>query len=484
MLDFDENELRVLNLSHYNQTIFGDINLRAAVGVNGGYHENTIIDGYHEAVEILYQSVQICSDTVLVKIRECLSDRFLKDSAPDITKMLNQFKIKNDNSEVKKLVTEIIKEQYEFVILQIVNTAKLEFGFIAAVDSVVYPIMFCARHSIELCLKWLLRQICCIKIIKENKNIFIKFRTAVNEEERKKYFTQLKNIWKRLEVEPKIKTHDIKKLCDLICQHYRIDKNIKKSFDIILPHLGDYFIDPAGDAFRYWNDTEGEPNLESRNIRLISLDIFKKKYDIIYNKFIELCCLVNSVKIAIEQTNTFTKILSRWQIEEIAKNLPQKSTWNNDLLAIKQQIKNKYGLSSQEFNKALDIIQSHREFCVYIGMEIPFKTFSDSSIENYIQYVNGVLDESEICKLLSFDDYILLLTFLDMSGRVRDENGFLYFSEQLDNVYDDYKLRLLEPQSWDFVQLKNNYDEIIQGMKRCGQQTYIEKLQKTKGLSR
>ena len=486
MFDFKEDEVRVLMLSHYNQTCYGNIQLRAAVGVNGGYGENTINDGYHDAVEILYHSVansnQLCSDTVLTKIRECLSDTFLKDIDSDIARMFNQFKTNKDDSELKRLVADIIKEQYTTVLRQIVDTAKVELGFVSSADPMVYPIIFCARHSIELCLKWLLKQIRWIKILKENKKLFINYRTATNEEDSIRYATQLENKREHLEVEMKTKTHDIKKLCNLICEHYEIDVNIKKCFDIILPYLSDYFIDPAGDVFRYWNDNSGAPNLESRDIRLISLDIFKEKYDIIYNKIIELFYLVNEVKIAIERTGTFTKSLSRWQIKEIARKLPQRSAWNNDLAGTKQQIVDEYGLSSREFSEALNIIQDNREFCVYIGMEIQFENFSETSIENYVQFINGTLDEKQICNLLSFDDYILLMTFWDMSGRVTDNNGFPYFTEELDSIYADYKSRLLIPESYEYVQLKNNYDRIIQGMKRCGQQTYVEKLQKATEL--
>lgn len=189
---------------------------------------------------------------------------------------------------------------------------------------------------------------------------------------------------------------------------------------------------------------------------------------------------MDSVKIALDKTNTFTKTLSRWQIEEIAKKLPPKSAWKNGLSIIKQQIIDDYGLSSHEFSETLNIIKNHREFCVYIGMEIQFENFSDSSIENYIKYVNGILDDNDICKLLSFDDYILLLTFLELSKR-ECENRFLYFSEQLDSIYNDYKERLLTPKPHDFFILKNNYSSIIQGMERCGQQAYIAKLQKQKG---
>lgn len=480
MENFNRDELCVLKLSPYNQISYGNIFLKASVGVNGGYGENVITDGYHEAVETLYQSIQTNNDSVLVKIRESLSDRYLKEKDLDNIKIFSSFKVKNDDLELKKLVEEIIKEKYEFVLEKIVNTIKLEFGFFNAADSAVYPIIFCARHSIELCLKWLLRHICQIKIVKENKSVFIKFRNATNEEDKKKYGTQIENIIKCLET--KVKTHNVEKLCDLICKYYTIDTSIKKGFDIILPHLCDYFIDPAGDVFRYFNDTEGTPNLESKGIELISLETFKKKYDIIYNKLTELCWLVARVETAIKETDTFTKTLSRWQIEEIAKKLPPKSTWADDLPAKKQQIMEEYGLSSREFGEALDIIKNHREFCVYIGMEIQFKTFSDSSIENYIKYVNGILDESEICKLLLPNDYILLLTFYDMAGRVGDGNGFSYLSERLDSVYDDYKSRLLEPYSPNFLALKNNYCNIIKGMTKCGQQTYIKKLEKTRAL--
>lgn len=486
MFDFDEDEVRVLKLSHYNQTRYGDTQLRAAVGVNGGYGENTINDGYHDAVEILYQSVanstQLCSDAMLVKIREHLSDTFLKDVDSNIARMRTQHKADKDDSELKKLVEEIIKEQYTIVLRQIVGDVIDELDFVNLTDPMVYPIIFCARHSIELCLKWLLRQISSIKIIKENKKLFINYKTATNEADIISYSTQLENKYECLGIEIKTKTHDIEKLCELICEYYDVDVNIKKFFDIILPYLSDYFIDPAGDVFRYWNDSSGEPNLESRDIRLISLDIFKDKYDIIYKKIIELFYLVIEVKIAIERTDTFTKTLSRWQLEEIARKLPQRSTWGKELPAIKKQIIDDYGLSSREFSEALNIIQENREFCVNIGMEIPFKNFSDTSIKNYVQYVNGNLDEEEICNLLSFDDYILLMTFLDMSGRVTDNNGFLYFPEQLDNIYADYKSRLSRPESYDFVQLKNNYDRIVKGMKRSGQKTYVEKLQKATEL--
>ena len=450
MFDFKEDEIQVLNLSHYNQTSYGNVHLRAAVGVNGGYGESTINDGYHDAVEILYQSVansnQLCTDTVLEKIKERLSDTFLKDIDPDIAKMLGHTKAKKDNPDLKKLVEEIIKEQYSTVLRQIVGAAKIELGFVSLADPMVYPIIFCARHSIELCLKWLLRQILNIKIIKENKKLFINYRNVTNEEDSIGYSTQIENKWKYLDDQINFNIHDIKKLCDLICEYYEIDVSIKKYFNIILPYLSDYFIDPAGDVFRYWSDSSGTPNLESRDIRLISLDIFKVKYDIIYKKLLELFYIVNEVKIAIERTDTFTKKLSRWQIEEIAKRLPQRGSWKKELPAIKKQIMDEYGLSSREFSEALDIIKEHREFCVYIGMEIQFETFSDTSIKNYVQLVNGSLGEDKICNLLSFNDYILLMTFFDITGRVTDDNGFPYFSEQLDCVYTDFKSRLSCPQ--------------------------------------
>lgn len=163
MLEFDKNELAILNISHYNQTIYGDINLRAAVGINGEYCESIIIDGYNEAVNVLYRSTL--------------------------------YQKSND---------------------------------IIAADLAVYPMIFCARHSIELCLKLLLRKICGIKIFKENKNIWHESKTTTNEDVRNACLTQLENKWKRLEIDKKSKTHNLKKLCDLICEYYRVDIKIKK----------------------------------------------------------------------------------------------------------------------------------------------------------------------------------------------------------------------------------------------------------------
>ena len=62
------------------------------------------------------------------------------------------------------------------------------------------------------------------------------------------------------------------------------------------------------------------------------------------------------------KTGTFTKSLSREQLKEISKLLPNPHIYNDSIKGVKILIQEKYKISSNEFDNALDIINKHREF--------------------------------------------------------------------------------------------------------------------------
>jgi len=290
-LDKANDKERYLKSSPFN-TVGGDTKFTACVGTNGGYTQFTINTGFKDAVNTLVGSI--------------------------------------DNYE---------------------NCA----------DPLVYPILFCIRHSIELCLKEALAYIKYIVKIKsknatfrklmkaskinakleercDNCNLVISKGMARNFDEverfkRKKTIIQnrsikIKNIMDLLnkeifgDGEREKYTHDIDELVEDIIKIYEVDDRIKEAFDKLLPLLREYRnIDPDGAAFRYLNDKNGSPFFETKKISIVRIDILAIQFEEISKLFDELGWFLFYIT---KEYNTFTytKALSRQQIEKISKTLP------------------------------------------------------------------------------------------------------------------------------------------------------------------
>jgi hypothetical protein len=97
------------------------------------------------------------------------------------------------------------------------------------------------------------------------------------------------------------------------------------------------------------------------------------------------------------RTGTFTKELSRNQLEKISKmiNINDLDTFD----ANKKKIIDEYNLSNNQFSKALDIIKSHREFSLNIGREIMFENIKESTIKDLSYLINLGIKINNIAKL-------------------------------------------------------------------------------------
>lgn len=90
--------------------------------------------------------------------------------------------------------------------------------------------------------------------------------------------------------------------------------------------------------------------------------------------------LVNEYRVT-----TVVEHYSRATIESIAKEMPQKP-WNNEASASQiNYLMGRYGLSSGQFSKIVEKIESHREFASLIGMEIPLEGLSLERFSFFIQ---------------------------------------------------------------------------------------------------
>lgn len=317
---------------------------------------------------------------------------------------------------------EIYGRGFDFATKSLIKSAKQEF---TEIDACIYPLVFCARHRLELFLK---DQLIKLKKIRENQEI----------------------SEKKL-----IQTHDLKILWDLYKEH---GKKTDKRFVAFIDEYEEFFldfseIDPTGETFRYPHDKMNELHLIHTPI--INIAVLGKRYEALSKKLEEIEFLANYL-IAEYSQNTFTKNLSREDIEDISKNLPNKDKWREETFCdIKNEFMSKYKISGRELSKALDIIKNHREFCVNIGQEIHLAEITDMDLEKFIQLyakynyrcnnsesINAeqlfndinTLNEciSELQKDLSKDAIICIYTLIELGHKY-------YFCEHYDIIYSDYR---------------------------------------------
>lgn len=336
-------------------------------------------------------------------------------------------------------------------------------------DILVYPLFFCARHSVELGLKIILRAILYIYMCKGEK------------------IQKIEAIIKRAH------THNIMLLTLEIEKYITIDERLYKYYHPIKEYLDDYAIDPEGDAFRYTFSTNNVPHMESKDIAHISLDIFAKNYFKIHKR-IEYFIFVLQYFNDEYELGTFTKCLSREQIKEISLMIGDMNDWKTS----KKDITCKYNISSNELTKAVNIIKKHRVFFINVGLENKFPSISNEALIAYKDYAEKMIKserrvkqkapllgdmeiedieyntddydriQEEFLSKITYHEIAFLAACIEIGKR--DE----YFPEQLDSIHEG----LLDAYHFDcnsiihklgFGQLNSH---LIRGLIACGQTTY------------
>jgi len=212
-------------------------------------------------------------------------------------------------------------------------------------DEAVYPICFNMRHSIELRLKNLIEV---LNEISEIKNIPL---------------PDYKNI---------LGKHDIGIIWQYLLENGdKIDRRYKNYFEKLNMFIVEIAnVDPTAQTFRYPNDIEGKKHL--KNISLINFINLKRSFNEIEVILNDLNNLSESMRHEYTQ-GSFTKHLSRKDLSDIAKKLPQIDEWRNDnFKVVKDKIKKDYQIGSKEFSEAIELIKKHHEFSYYIGKELLF----------------------------------------------------------------------------------------------------------------
>ena len=340
-------------------------------------------------------------------------------------------------------------------------------------DLLVYPIVYNARHSIELSLKIVIKMLWEIEGKKG-----IKYSDEIIAERKKK-----------------IHTHNIEELYKMACENKNIDRRIPAYFENIEDMIRSYYFDEEGDAFKYELNKENQPHMIKNKISHISIVLLETEFKEVMEKFDELIYFLRNCMDEYS-LGTFTKNLSRTDIWDISKRLPDYEEWRTEKFReIKEEIKQEYHLGSKEFSEAVNLIKKNRFFSENIGCEKIFGTITQEELKEYASLVkyyfeknkfkegnvtewyklDGVQQNAEILKKYlsnsSMETLNTLLCFYDMS------NSSLAV-EKLEDVYE-----YIVGSSFDEMYIirklkqKNACLRIINGMKKCGQVTYAKQLQ-------
>lgn len=268
-------------------------------------------------------------------------------------------------------------------------------------DTSIYPIVFSARHFIELFLK---HKIHLINHLKVKKDIDDKLT----------------------------KTHDIGKLW-IIFKEIVIETNelrITEFISLLDPFIQDFSkIDSTGETFRYPYSTRNDKHL--KDISVIGINNFYEKF----NELSEITNSFNSLIVSLKheyRVKTFTKNMSRVQIRNLAQRLPIFEKWTDESFTqIKSDLKQEFNISANELTKVIEIIKSHIEFKRYIYPNTYDLQISETKLiqllKNYYSRhaLYGFTDE-EIASVRA----IIEISIPMMNGN--------YYSEDYSFLYEDF----------------------------------------------
>lgn len=334
----------------------------------------------------------------------------------------------------------------------------------AIIDILVYPLCFSVRHSIELALKLIIDRIKTIYSIRK-----------------KKYGSIL-----TIEKEFKRNDHNISNLICKIDALTSIDKRLSEIFGNKFIGFNIFDFDPEGIAFRYADDLSGRKVLENSNVRNICIDklveLYWKQMDELQEIVYTLECLIEEYK-----TGTFTKSLSRKDIEDISKLLPLYSDWSETINPKKEDIKSLYAIGSKELSETIDIIKLHPLFAHNIGRSVKLGNISDTEIETFATFLKWDEDHQPEEAIMSGSDLEMICGYEYSKERRKKLEGIsnralvtLLAFMQIETFCEEYEMLFqhFESDNREYLISKvahyYSWKKIKYGMELCGQSEYLK----------
>lgn len=213
-------------------------------------------------------------------------------------------------------------------------------------DTLVLPILYNARHAIELNLKLVIGELLQAAVINtghpKNHDISSHFQFLKGKAVPDKLFSE--------------RLYSLEPFVDSLAQ-----------------------IDDDGQELRFHQNRDGQRSMAGKalaNIEVIreSLKTLQASLNDLKHRAYSLC--------EEWRTGTRTSLCSRRDLAEITRLLPPRQNWNSNAFSeAKSIIKERYGLSNRQFSLALDKIQEVREFSGILGVETGLIYLSDEKAE-------------------------------------------------------------------------------------------------------
>ncbi len=243
-------------------------------------------------------------------------------------------------------------------------------------DDLVYPFLHTIRHTYELQLKFIIY----------NMYVFYKnYKDSIIDFDEVRYN------------EIKLK-HSIGDLYDFIIDnYYKLDErcdNDRNNIELISELISDFIPEADLDPYRYAEDRQGNENMAditqvSFDKAFKSLQKFKEKTEAI---------LFSIDKLDKEyRLGTYFKKISRHQIYDIAKELPDFETWKDSSFDnVRNNLKKKYSLSSNDLCKIINIIKYSRWLSYFINYNRKdYSEICDLLKKCFIENINDKKDFQE-----------------------------------------------------------------------------------------
>lgn len=211
-------------------------------------------------------------------------------------------------------------------------------------DTLVMPILYNARHAVELSLKFATSKLYEMGVIKN--------------------------------AHPK--NHDIMSHWALLQSSELGDEALREYVTALEPYVTSLSeIDDDGQELRYSENRDGQKSLADRS--LANIEVIRTSLDGLSDVMTQLKYRI--LDLGYERaTESYTAECSRRDLLEIARMLPKRSDWREPAFAdAKANVMKRFSLSSGKFSKAVNVIEGNREMRCLIGLETSLAHLSDQN---------------------------------------------------------------------------------------------------------
>jgi len=217
-------------------------------------------------------------------------------------------------------------------------------------DTLILPILYNTRHAIELALKFCARRL----------------------------------VYAGLVHGPVKTGHKVRPLWQMLIDSKIGDRTLARNIEALKPYVDSITaIDHDGQELRYHRNTDDDPSLSKYSIASL---------EVIRDSLAPLAEIVDTLLfhtidfLQDRMTGTYTARCSRFDLFELTEMLPPLAQWKDPIFdTARAQIRAEFGLSSNEFSKAINVIKAHRELRARLGGETPLQYLTDDLIVDVVR---------------------------------------------------------------------------------------------------